>query len=463
MSQYTKKIHEYFDMYLQDLQTLIAIQSISKEDTAFKPFGKEVADCFNVFSKIAKRLGFQIEEDDGYAISANVQVNNDTSYIGILGHLDVVLEGNIGKWNYPPFMLSIDNGILYGRGVNDDKGPLLAQLYCIKILKDLGYPFLQNVKVIAGGAEETTWHCMEHYFKTHKQPIVGYSPDGNFPIVNGEKGIVTFQIDETIKSDGLIQVNSIKSSPIGYAIPDYVEIVCKCNSIELLDADLASYFTNQEATFVFTGKSALTRNPQKADNALFKMTDFILSKERFFDDAFVKCCKEISNYFMDPYGRDCHFYHEDADMGKSTIAVFDFVKYQDSYSYKIDLRFDQNHDVNHIQQQIELVLNKHLKVCRTKRALFVDRKDPLIQILSRAYEKICHEKAECICKGGASYARVLDKGIAFGATFDGYDTRPHKENENMRISDLIKAMEIYCEAIRLLACEPVNFSTSIRK
>ena len=65
MSQYTKKIHEYFDMYLQDLQTLIAIQSISKEDTAFKPFGKEVADCFNAFSKIAKRLGFQIEEDDG--------------------------------------------------------------------------------------------------------------------------------------------------------------------------------------------------------------------------------------------------------------------------------------------------------------------------------------------------------------------------------------------------------------
>ena len=62
MSQYTNKIHEYFEMYLQDLQALIAIKSISQEDTTVQPFGKGVAECFDVFSKIAKRLGFQIEE-----------------------------------------------------------------------------------------------------------------------------------------------------------------------------------------------------------------------------------------------------------------------------------------------------------------------------------------------------------------------------------------------------------------
>ena len=463
MSQYTNKIHEYFEMYLQDLQALIAIKSISQEDTTVQPFGKGVAECFDVFSKIAIRLGFQIEEDEGYAISANIQANNDSSYIGILGHLDVVPEGDIKKWLFSPYTLTIENGIMYGRGVNDDKGPLLAQLYCIKILKDLGYNFLQNVKVIAGGAEETTWHCMEHYFITHKQPVVGYSPDGNFPIVNGEKGIATFQIEEVFNSDGLIHVYSIESSPSGYSIPDHIELICKCENTKLLSPDLAKYFIDQEARFVFTGKSALTRNPQKADNAIFKMVTFVLSNEDFFDSALVKCCKEIFSFFRDPFGKFCKFYHEDSNMGKSTLAVFDFIKDKEVYSYKIDLRFNKGQNVQKIQNQMELILNKAIRLCRAKRPLFIDKSDPLIKILSTAYETICLEKAECICKGGASYARVLDRGIAFGATFDGYDTRPHKENENMRISDLIKAMEIYCEAIRLLACEPVNFSTLIRK
>ena len=146
---------------------------------------------FEAYEDIAKRLGFEVEQDDGYAISAN--------YLGwrrlcrCFRTSRYYKSHNKEDWEYDPYKLTVKDGILYGRGVNDDKGRLLINLYAVRILRDMGCTFKRPVKVIAGGAEETTWNCMKHYFKTHKQPLMGYSPDENFPIVNGEKGILTFE------------------------------------------------------------------------------------------------------------------------------------------------------------------------------------------------------------------------------------------------------------------------------
>ena len=43
----------------------------------------------------------------------------------VYGHYDVISAPPEG-WNSPPFTLTARNGSLYGRGVSDDKGPVLA-------------------------------------------------------------------------------------------------------------------------------------------------------------------------------------------------------------------------------------------------------------------------------------------------------------------------------------------------
>ncbi|PLB41385.1 glutamine amidotransferase subunit DUG2 [Aspergillus candidus] len=46
------------------------------------------------------------------------------------GHYDVVAaDANQAKWNTDPFQLTSVDGFLYGRGVSDNKGPILAALY----------------------------------------------------------------------------------------------------------------------------------------------------------------------------------------------------------------------------------------------------------------------------------------------------------------------------------------------
>jgi di- and tripeptidase len=71
------------------------------------------------------------------------------------GHYDVVgAESNRHKWNTDPFKLASINGYLYGRGVSDNKGPLLAALYAAAELtqkKALGC----NIVFLIEGEEES--------------------------------------------------------------------------------------------------------------------------------------------------------------------------------------------------------------------------------------------------------------------------------------------------------------------
>lgn len=43
------------------------------------------------------------------------------------------------EWESNPFVLSIRDHKLYGRGVADDKGPLVATYMAMKLLKDAGF------------------------------------------------------------------------------------------------------------------------------------------------------------------------------------------------------------------------------------------------------------------------------------------------------------------------------------
>jgi di- and tripeptidase len=46
------------------------------------------------------------------------------------GHYDVIsAENEHGKWKYDPFSLVGEGGYLYGRGVSDNKGPIMAAIY----------------------------------------------------------------------------------------------------------------------------------------------------------------------------------------------------------------------------------------------------------------------------------------------------------------------------------------------
>ena len=185
---------------IDDIRALVSIPST--EDLASagtgKPFGENVQKVFLALKAIAEKKDLPVRDFDGYAV--DITIGSQGPLVGILNHIDVVPSGNIDDWSSNPFELAVRGDELFGRGVTDNKGPLIASLHLLHIFNQLRLPLNKRVRLIIGGAEETSWNCLRHYFKQAPQPDFAFSPDGDFPIVNSEKGIVQF----TLKKSGYL-------------------------------------------------------------------------------------------------------------------------------------------------------------------------------------------------------------------------------------------------------------------
>ena len=108
------------------------------------PFGLGIKQMLEKALGDAKSFGFEVRNYDGYIGEVIFGEGNDEDGIAILCHLDVVPEGDLSLWNYPPYQLTEDGEYLIGRGVIDDKAAAVACLYALKSLKDEGFVPTKN-------------------------------------------------------------------------------------------------------------------------------------------------------------------------------------------------------------------------------------------------------------------------------------------------------------------------------
>lgn len=179
------KVEEIKNSLLSDIIELVKIPSVEGEAKKNYPFGEEVAKALNKSLEISKRLGFKTVNLDNYIGYAEYGEFED--YICVIGHIDIVPEGN--NWKYPPYEGIIENGKIYGRGVLDNKGPILSSLYGLYVLKELNIKLNKNVRIIFGCNEETGFKDIPYYLKREKPPLMGFTPDCKYPVVYGEKGM----------------------------------------------------------------------------------------------------------------------------------------------------------------------------------------------------------------------------------------------------------------------------------
>lgn len=70
-------------------------------------------------------------------------------------HYDVVPEGAASAWAKPPFQLTEQDGRLYGRGVSDNKGALLARLQAVEAILSVKGALPVGTAFLLDGDEET--------------------------------------------------------------------------------------------------------------------------------------------------------------------------------------------------------------------------------------------------------------------------------------------------------------------
>ena len=201
---------------IESLQELIRIKSVGEEAGAH-PFGDGPHACLTACLALGKKLGFRAASVDDMA--GYVEYGEGKEMVAVLGHLDVVPEGD--GWDYPPYGAVIENGRLYGRGAVDDKGPTVAALYALRAIADSGVPLTRRIRVIFGLNEEKGSLCIKHYVsKGEELPVMGFTPDGEYPIINGEKGIVTATFARRLGTEEKRRIAALSAGIASNVVPE---------------------------------------------------------------------------------------------------------------------------------------------------------------------------------------------------------------------------------------------------
>ena len=182
-------IYSHKEELLAALSRLIEIPSVKGEPVDGAPFGKEPKRALDEMLDICAEMGFVAENCFDIVGTADLCPEGAEPALGILCHLDVV-PCQPENWATDPYKLTEKDGILYGRGVIDDKGPAIASLFAMKCIKDLGIPLKKGVRLIFGTDEENGSEDMEIYTSRAKLPPNVFTPDGSFPVINVEKGMM---------------------------------------------------------------------------------------------------------------------------------------------------------------------------------------------------------------------------------------------------------------------------------
>ena len=207
-SIYEKITSKYEKDLISSLSKFVAINSVYDESSVSEkhPFGQGVSNALDFIGALARKDGFKVTNYDNKVVE--ILCGEGEKNLTIMAHADVVPAGT--GWDQNPFEVVDKKGVLFGRGVADDKGPLLASYYALLALRNNKMLGKYRVRFLVGGNEERGSLCMEHYFHTLKkeQPTLGFSPDSDFPLIFAEKGIMNFETKVTnINIPSLISID----------------------------------------------------------------------------------------------------------------------------------------------------------------------------------------------------------------------------------------------------------------
>lgn len=412
---------------LTSLQELLSIKSICENQTAQFPYGEGPAQALDYTLSLCQQLGFRTRNADyryGYA-----EIGQGEKIIGILAHLDTVPAGS--GWSYPPFAGTLAEGRLYGRGVQDDKGPVVACIYAMKALLDSGVPLPCRIRLILGQDEETgEWEDIKAYCREEELPACGFTPDGAFPAIFAEKGALLLCLAAPLAGSGF---RCIK----GGQAPN---MVADCCQAELCTGEMISA----------SGVTAHGSLPWEGKNAITSlMRDLALRLN----------APVYAEAYMALVGDDFHGAGlglrsvEDDVSGRVSVNAGHIETVGDHIRLYLDIRYPvtwQKEQVLTRVAQAVLPYGQSVECCYENPPLYIPEDSPLLCSLLEAYRQVTGDERPPIVIGGGSYARGMENIIAFGPGFPGKANTEHESNEYIEVDDLYRLKDIYHAALERL-------------
>ncbi|MBQ0000560.1 MAG: Sapep family Mn(2+)-dependent dipeptidase [Clostridiales bacterium] len=452
-------IDEHKEEMLEDVKTLVRVDSVRGEAKEGMPFGEGPAKVIEVAEKMLSGYGFKTTNYDNYVITADF--NDEEKQLDILAHLDVVPVSPSDWTVTAPFEPVILDGKIYGRGTADDKGPAVAALYAMRAIRESGIQLPKNVRLILGADEECGSGDLEYYYKKEAEAPMTFTPDANFPVINIEKGRLAKEFGAEFSEEPVLPaVTAFHCGTAVNIVPANAFAVVKGLSMETVNAAIASDESGAAFTasacedaikIVAKGVPFHASMPDGGNNALCSLLE-LLGTLPLSDCPQNRTLKAISGLFprTDYYGEALGVNIEDEVSGKLTMNL-GILNYEGS---TLCGQFDSRVPVCGNNENVTRVIeNKFAENGLSYDSVlltpphYVPADSELVQALMACYENYTGIKGEPIAIGGGTYVHELERGVAFGCEMDGVDNHMHGNDEFMEIDVLVMSAKIFADAI----------------
>ena len=422
---------DYRADFIDYLSALIEIPSVMGTAEPGAPYGKEPVRALELFLEQGQALGFKTVNVDNHA--GYVEMGSGEEMVAALCHLDVVPAGT--GWERDPFTAIIEDGVMYGRGTSDDKGPAVAVLFALKALADdPDFKPKRRLRLIVGTNEENGSACMRYYTAHEEIPVSGFTADADFPAVYAEKGIA--RVELLWQRNGKEKLKSASGGEAINMVPGACIVGYQDDDGKIIEKE-------------FTGKTAHASMPYLGENAISAAMEYLAQMDP--EDPVIDFYQKYLGFETDGQGLGLAFTDES---GQTTVNVGLISINQTEARLNLDIRYPVTMDFHSelVRLQNEFAPTGITIVLKEESApLNLGKDSYLISTVMDVYSESTGLDAEAVTRGGGTYARSVPNICAFGMQFPGDVEVAHQINEFIEIDKALAAAAIYRDSLRKLA------------
>jgi acetylornithine deacetylase/succinyl-diaminopimelate desuccinylase-like protein len=445
---YDGYLENHLDASIQELSRLVAQPSVGAQNWGLQ-------ECAALVGQMLEKRGFvvQILATEGAPVVFAERNGRSDKTLLFYNHYDVQPPEPLELWESPPFEPELRDGKLYGRGVSDDKGHIVARLFALDALLDSAGELPCNIKFVIEGEEETASVHLHQFVLDHKKLL---------------------EADACVWEFGGVNEKEIPIQYLGLRGICYVEL-----SVEALSTDVhsglgGSIFPNAawrltwalstlkgpDEKICIPGFYDNVRPPSELDRELLAALPDVAEeyKSRYGVKEFIKGLTggtelKVEEIFS-PTCTICGLTSGYQGAGPKTVQPA-------HASAKVDFRLIPDQTPAEVLDKLRKHLDAQgfsdvqIQFLGGEPPARTDPDDPFVNIVvdtAKDVYGVAMQKVPMTGGSGPNYPFVHDLGLPVATAGLGYpDTRAHAPNENMRLDLYLKHAKHMVRVIRKFA------------
>jgi predicted dipeptidase len=401
-----------------------------------------------------------------------VHLGEGAPLIAFVMHGDVV-PAEPSEWKTPPFEPKREGNRLYGRGSEDDKGPIAAVLVMMAALKKFEVPLPGRISAVIGNGEEHDWDGMIAYAKEKPHAKYVISLDASYPVVVAESGFVTWKLSVpksvSAKKRGCAEVLSADVGRFLTVVPGEAKMTIA--GLKKADVERALQRVQKESfTFevkengdridvVTKGEGIHSSEADKGRNALWALSRIAAELELCEGGAATMLKVVASKLDGDHWGEKLGLRYEHPLMGKLLVSPTMLRTEKDRAVLSVNMRrpagksskefaLDLDRAAAALKRDVSGEIAELVDQRYVGEAALVDTSGPLVKTLLEIYRAETGDaNARPISIRGGTYARLFPGAVSFGPALPGRPYRGHAPDEYVELDALALMMKSTLEAV----------------